>query len=80
MLHSFFVSMVESRRFPNLGGHDDNRGYKVLLYGPPGTGKTQLAEAVATEATECVFIKADWASLFAEDRDQGTMLQNFVRP
>jgi len=38
----------------------------VLLYGPPGTGKSQLADAVATEATGNVFIKASGSELMSK--------------
>jgi hypothetical protein len=44
----------------------------VLLFGPVGTGKSQLSDAIANEARECVYIKCKPSDLLAKYRGKSS--------
>ena len=75
-LHSKLVDNVDRLRdermnCPNLDPRKQQT-LSVLLYGPVGTGKTQLADAIANEARQCVYIKCKSSDLLGKYRGESS--------
>ena len=72
-----FVQRNREERHLGISG-TRQKTLSVLLYGPVGTGKTQLAMAVAKEASECVFIQCKPSDLLAKYRGESPKSINLL--
>jgi len=75
-LHSKLVDNIdrlreERKNCPNLDQRKQQT-LSVLLYGPVGTGKTQLCDAIANEARQCVYIKCKSSDLLGKYRGESS--------
>jgi SpoVK/Ycf46/Vps4 family AAA+-type ATPase len=81
-LHSKLVDNVdrlleERRNCPNIDPRKQQT-LSVLLYVPVGTGKTQLSDAIANEASQCVYIKCKSSDLLGKYRGKSSKAIDFL--